>query len=86
MTFVLSESIGAFGYWAEQLLAESTGKEGKGLVPVESEALGAPEVYGPDRVFVWMRTADSTDATVEANLRLWKSRSSGRAPCAPRRA
>ena len=65
---VLSESIGAFGYWAEQLLAESTGKEGKGLVPVESEALGAPEVYGPDRVFVWMRTADSTDATVEAKL------------------
>jgi transaldolase/glucose-6-phosphate isomerase len=68
VTFVLSESIGAFGYWAEQLLAESTGKEGKGLVPVESEALGAPEVYGPDRVFVWMRTADSTDATVEAKL------------------
>jgi hypothetical protein len=68
VTFVLSESIGAFGYWAEQLLAESTGKEGKGLVPVESEALGTPEVYGPDRVFVWMRTADSTDATVEAKL------------------
>jgi transaldolase/glucose-6-phosphate isomerase len=68
VTFVLSESISAFGYWAEQLLAESTGKEGKGLVPVESESLSAPEVYGPDRLFVSLRTADSADAAIESKL------------------
>lgn len=68
VTFVLSESIGAFGYWAEQLLAESTGKEGKGIVPVEGEPLGAPEVYGQDRVFVSLRTADSLDKEAEAKL------------------
>jgi transaldolase/glucose-6-phosphate isomerase len=68
VTFVLSKSIGAFGYWAEQLLAESTGKEGKGLIPVESEALGTPDVYGADRVFVSIRTADSSDADTEAKL------------------
>src|SRR5439155_515077 len=42
----------SFGIWAEQLIAESTGKEGKGLVPVADEALGSPEVYGNDRLFV----------------------------------
>jgi glucose-6-phosphate isomerase/transaldolase/glucose-6-phosphate isomerase len=42
--------------WLEQLLAESTGKEGKGIVPVEGEPLGAPESYGEDRVFVYVRT------------------------------
>jgi transaldolase / glucose-6-phosphate isomerase len=68
VTFVLAESIGAFGYWAEQLLAESTGKEGRGLVPVEGEPLGAPAVYGPDRIFVWLRTADCLDTDTEAKL------------------
>lgn len=52
VTLVCSEQFRSFGYWAEQLLAESTGKEGKGLLPVEGEPLGAPEVYGQDRVFV----------------------------------
>lgn len=55
VTFVASDRIAAFGYWVEQLLAESTGKEGKGLLPVEGEALGKPRVYGPDRVFVHLR-------------------------------
>jgi transaldolase/glucose-6-phosphate isomerase len=41
---VLAEPIRAFGAWAEQLLAESTGKEGRGLVPVDGEPLGPPEV------------------------------------------
>ena len=54
VTFVLSSSIHAFGYWVEQLLAESTGKEGKGLIPVVGETLGLPEVYQHDRVFVHM--------------------------------
>lgn len=52
LTFFLSKEIESFGMWIEQLIAESTGKEGKGLVPVASEPLGAPEAYGTDRVFV----------------------------------
>ncbi len=52
ITFVLSSSIKSFGYWAEQLLAESTGKKGRGLIPINGELVGAPEVYGKDRLFV----------------------------------
>jgi glucose-6-phosphate isomerase len=59
ITFVLSPSLDAFGAWAEQLIAESTGKEGKGLVPVEGEPVGAPSVYGNDRLFVYMRQEGS---------------------------
>ncbi len=58
VTFVLSDSIKAFGLWVEQLIAESTGKDGKGLLPVESEKLGTPDVYSNDRVFVYMFTHD----------------------------
>jgi hypothetical protein len=68
VTFVLSESVSTFGYWAEQLLAESTGKQGRGLVPVEGEPLGAPEVYGQDRVFVSIRTADQPGPDTETKL------------------
>jgi hypothetical protein len=52
LTLVLDERVRAFGYWVEQLIAESTGKGGKGIVPVEGEDLGPPEVYGTDRLFV----------------------------------
>jgi glucose-6-phosphate isomerase len=52
VTLVCPEPFGSFGYWVEQLLAESTGKDGSGLVPVEGEPLGPPGVYGQDRVFV----------------------------------
>ncbi len=52
LTFVLSPSIASFGDWAEQLIAESTGKEGKGILPVVDEELQEPEVYCSDRVFV----------------------------------
>jgi transaldolase/glucose-6-phosphate isomerase len=68
VTFVLSSSIGAFGYWVEQLLAESTGKDGKGLVPVEGEPLGAPEMYSQDRLFVLIRTVDCPDPATDAKL------------------
>jgi len=68
VTFVLSESVSTFGYWAEQLLAESTGKQGRGLVPIEGEPLGIPEVYGQDRVFVWIRTADQPGPDTETKL------------------
>ncbi len=51
-TFVIPEPLASFGDWVEQLIAESTGKRGTGLVPVVGEPLGPPEVYGVDRVFV----------------------------------
>ena len=52
LTLVLPAAIAAFGSWVEQLIAESTGKEGKGILPVEGEPLGPPGVYGDDRLFV----------------------------------
>jgi len=54
--------------WLEQLIAESTGKIGKGLIPVDREAAGAPEVYGSDRVFVHLRLADEPDTRTEAKV------------------
>jgi transaldolase/glucose-6-phosphate isomerase len=55
LTFVVSDKISTFGYWTEQLIAESTGKEGKGILPVEGEPVGKPAVYGKDRAFVHLR-------------------------------
>ena len=70
LTLICSPGIGTFGYWVEQLVAESTGKEGKGIVPVEGEPLGPPDVYGPDRQFVYLRLRseldDPQDSAVEA--------------------
>ena len=54
LTIVAHPHVAAFGTWAEQLIAESTGKSGTGIVPVEGEALGAPHDYGQDRVFVYV--------------------------------
>ena len=68
LTFVLSPGIASFGSWAEQLIAESTGKEGKGILPVVDEPLGAPGVYGDDRVFVSMVLDGEADAEVESRL------------------
>jgi transaldolase / glucose-6-phosphate isomerase len=58
LTFVVDEPIDSFGLWVEQLIAESTGKQGKGILPVADEPLGAPEAYGADRVFVHLRDGD----------------------------
>jgi len=58
VTIVAPPPVQSFGIWAEQLIAESTGKEGKGLVPVADEALGPPEVYGSDRLFVRLALPD----------------------------
>ncbi len=55
MTILTSPAISSFGAWLEQLLAESTGKEGKGILPVEGEAPGTVDVYGNDRLFVYLR-------------------------------
>src|SRR6185436_14039041 len=52
LTLVLDPSLATLGLWIEQLIAESTGKEGKGILPVNGESLGGPEVYGDDRLFV----------------------------------
>ena len=57
VTIVASKGIADFGAWLEQLLAESTGKLGKGIVPVDGEPLGPPSVYGNDRVFAYLRLA-----------------------------
>jgi transaldolase/glucose-6-phosphate isomerase len=61
VTLVTSPGIGALGVWLEQLLAESTGKAGKGLIPVDGEPLGAPGVYGDDRHFVYVRLDSAAD-------------------------
>ncbi|TMC93784.1 MAG: bifunctional transaldolase/phosoglucose isomerase [Chloroflexi bacterium] len=55
VTLITSPKVATFGYWVEQLIAESTGKEGKGIVPVEGEPLGKPGAYGEDRLFVYIR-------------------------------
>jgi transaldolase/glucose-6-phosphate isomerase len=58
LTFVISPPIESFGLWVEQLIAESTGKRGRGIVPVVDEPLAAPEAYGSDRVIVYLRNSD----------------------------
>jgi transaldolase/glucose-6-phosphate isomerase len=65
VTIIASKGIADFGAWLEQLLAESTGKLGKGIVPVDGEPLGPPEVYGNDRVFAYLRLAGDQDAEQE---------------------
>jgi transaldolase/glucose-6-phosphate isomerase len=62
VTLVASPGIHDLGAWLEQLLAESTGKRGKGLIPVDREPLGAPERYGQDRVFAYLRLRTAPDA------------------------
>jgi transaldolase / glucose-6-phosphate isomerase len=68
VTIVTSPGIADFGAWLEQLIAESTGKRGRGLIPVDEEPLGPPEVYGQDRMFVHMRLADEQDAAQQQAL------------------
>ncbi len=68
VTFVVDEPISSFGLWVEQLIAESTGKEGKGILPVADEPLGDPDVYGDDRVFAHLRNADEPDPENEAKV------------------
>ena len=62
VTLIASPGIHDLGAWLEQLLAESTGKAGKGLIPVDREPLGAPELYGRDRLFVYLRLHSAPDA------------------------
>ena len=62
LTLIASPSIASFGEWVEQLIAESTGKEGKGIFPVIGEPPGPPDVYGDDRLFIYLRLDDAHDA------------------------
>jgi transaldolase/glucose-6-phosphate isomerase len=69
LTFVVDDKIGSFGLWVEQLVAESLGKHGKGIVPVTDEPLGAPEAYGEDRVFAYLRDNDDPDEAMDEAVR-----------------
>lgn len=66
ITIIASPAIQGFGVWIEQLLAESTGKNGKGLIPVDQEPLGPPDTYAPDRLFVYLCLDSGQDPTQEA--------------------
>jgi transaldolase / glucose-6-phosphate isomerase len=68
VTITTSPDISDLGAWLEQLLAESTGKVGKGIVPVDREELAAPEVYGSDRVFAYVHTEHATDLKQDAKV------------------
>lgn len=68
VTLVASPLIGDLGAWLEQLIAESTGKGGKGLIPVDGEAVGEPSIYGEDRVFVYVRLNAAPSAAQDAEV------------------
>ncbi len=68
VTLVTPAALASLGMWLEQLLAESTGKEGTGLVPVAGERPGEPSVYGEDRVFVHFRLGDEAEEPVEPRV------------------
>ena len=64
-TLIAPPAMTSFGGWLEQLVAESLGKRGKGIIPVEGETPGSPDVYGNDRVFVQVRSAAAPDAAAD---------------------
>src|SRR4030095_2890921 len=68
VTIFSSKKVADFGAWAEQLIAESTGKEGKGLIPIDGETIAGPSVYGNDRFFIDLRTEGENDAAHDAKL------------------
>ena len=68
ITIIASPGIYDLGAWLEQLMAESTGKNGKGLIPVDRESIGAPEVYSDDRLFVYLRLESAPDAGEDAAI------------------
>jgi transaldolase / glucose-6-phosphate isomerase len=68
MTILASPGISSLGAWLEQLVGESTGKDGKGLIPIDREALGNPEIYGRDRLFVYLRLSSAPDAAQDAAI------------------
>ena len=69
LTIIASPGISDLGAWLEQLIAESTGKDGHGIIPVDREEIGAPEVYGTDRVFAYLRLETRPDPKQDARSR-----------------
>jgi transaldolase/glucose-6-phosphate isomerase len=69
LTFVVDEPIASFGLWAEQLVAESLGKQGKGIVPVTDEPLAGADAYGDDRVFCYLRDSDNPSETLDEGVK-----------------
>jgi transaldolase/glucose-6-phosphate isomerase len=69
VTVIASPGIDSFGAWAEQLIAESTGKQGKGLVPVDGEPASVPAVYGRDRFFIYLRLDGQAQEAQDEALR-----------------
>ena len=69
LTFLIGESLPWLGLWLEQLVAESTGKRGTGILPVADEPLGEPEQYGEDRVFAYLPDVSHPDAALDAAAR-----------------
>jgi len=69
VTLIASDEIGDIGAWLEQLLAESTGKQGKGLIPIDAEPIGRMETYGADRVFVYLRLEGHDDIARDQAVR-----------------
>jgi transaldolase/glucose-6-phosphate isomerase len=69
LTFVVDEPLSAFGLWAEQLVAESTGKQGRGILPIADEPLVDAGAYGQDRVFLHISAGDEDNAAAMAGLR-----------------
>ena len=70
LTFVIEPDLAPLGAWLEQLIAESTGKDGVGIVPVDGEPLGSPAVYGHDRVFVRLGPASDSEWHTEIDAKL----------------
>jgi glucose-6-phosphate isomerase/transaldolase/glucose-6-phosphate isomerase len=68
ITLITSPALNSFGLWVEQLLAESTGKEGTGLIPVAGEPLAAPKAYGADRLFVYLRLKGDRNTSLDRAL------------------
>lgn len=68
VTIIASPAVSDLGAWMEQLLAESTGKQGKGIIPVDREEVGTPEVYGNDRVFAYVRLDSAPDSKQDAKV------------------
>jgi len=68
LTIIASPRIAELGAWLEQLLAESTGKDGKGIIPVDREALADPDVYDDDRLFAYLRLESAPDAIQDAKV------------------
>ena len=68
LTLITSPSLAGFGLWVEQLLAESTGKEGRGIVPVSGEPLVDARHYGHDRLFIYLRLEQDENSELDGAI------------------